>query len=140
MAPFNPSNLLLFNMILSIPAVPSDSYLAEGEVITSTFSIDSAGNCLNASVEFNPTNPDGLPLIRIRTLSFPRKATLPSTSTDTDGTLSKTSLTVPPRTVKSYPTLYIFLSSLISTVVFSAIISISSKASASIDKYCVLKV
>ena len=134
MAPFKPCNLLRLRIIFNIPAVPSASYLAEGEVITSTFSIDSAGNCRNASVEFKPTKPDGFPLIKIRTLSFPRKATLPSTSTETDGTLSKTSLTVPPRTVKSLPTLYIFLSSLISTVVFSAIISISSKASASMNK------
>ncbi len=35
------------------------------------------------------------------TLSLPRKDTFPSTSTETEGTLSKTSLTVPPLTVKS---------------------------------------
>ncbi len=65
----------------------------------------SAGNCLKASVEFKPTNPDGLPLINILTLSFPLRDTFPSTSTATEGTLSKTSLTVPPLTVRSLPTL-----------------------------------
>ena len=53
-----------------------------------------------------------------------------STSTETEGTLSNTSEAVPPFTVISFPTLYIFLSSRISTVLFSAIISISSKVSA----------
>lgn len=104
-APFIPCNLLLRKIIFRIPAVPSASYLAEGEVITSTFSIASAGNWRKASVEFKPTSPDGLPLINIRTLSFPRKETFPSTSTETDGTLSNTSLTVPPLTVRSLPTL-----------------------------------
>ncbi len=120
--------------MFKIPAVPSASYRADGEVITSTFSIDSAGNCLSASVEFSPTSPEGFPFIKIRTLSLPLSATFPSTSTDTEGTLSKTSLTVPPFTVKSLPTLYIFLSNLISTVVFSAIISTSSRASKSGSK------
>ena len=51
-----------------IPAVPSALYLAEGEVITSTFSTLSDGNCFSASLLLIPTNPDGLPLIRILTL------------------------------------------------------------------------
>ena len=42
-------------------------------------------------------------------------------STETDGTLSKTSTTLPPLTVISLPTLYILLSNLISTSVLSAI-------------------
>ena len=88
----------------------------------------SAGSCRKASVEFKPTNPDGFPFIKIRTFPLPLSATFPSISTDTDGTLSKTSLTLPPLTVKSLPTLYIFLSNLISTVVFSAIISTASNA------------
>ena len=132
--PFKPSNLLLRKIMFNIPAVPSASYLAEGDVMTSTFSIASAGNCLNASVELSPTNPEGLPLMSIRTLSLPLKATLPSASTETDGTLSKTSLTEPPLTVRSLPTLYIFLSSFNSTVVLSAIISTACKASKLISK------
>ena len=130
-APLRPCNLLRLRMMFKIPAVPSASYLAEGEVITSTRAIDSAGSCRKASVELRPTSPEGFPLIKIRTSSFPRKETLPSTSTETEGTLSSTSLTVPPLTVKSFPTLYIFLSNLISTVVRSAMILTASKSSTS---------
>ena len=67
--------------MFKIPAVPEASYLAEGEVITSTRSIDSAGNWRNASEEFNPTKPEGFPLINIVTFSFTLRDTLPSTST-----------------------------------------------------------
>ena len=45
--PLKPTNSCFFKIILSIPAVPSASYLADGEVTTSTLSIDSAGSCLN---------------------------------------------------------------------------------------------
>ena len=131
--PLNPNNLFLLKIIFIIPPFPCASYLADGEVITSTFSIDSDGSCLSASAEFKPTKPDGFPLIKILTSSLPLSATLPSTSTEIDGTLSNTSLTEPPLTVKSLPTVYIFLSSLISTVVFSAIISTSSNDSISIS-------
>ena len=67
-------------------------------------------------------------MIKIRTLSFPRKEILPSTSTETEGILSITSETLPPRTVMSFPTLYTRLSRRISTSVFSAITSTSSNA------------
>ena len=130
-AALRPCSLLLRSIILRIPAEPSASYLADGDVITSTRSIDSAGNCLNASVEFNPTKPDGLPFIKILTSSFPRRATLPSTSTETEGTLSSTSLTVPPLTVKSLPTLITFLSTFCCMVETSAITVTSSKPSVS---------
>ena len=43
--PLKPSKFCFLSIILRIPAVPEASYLAEGEVITSTFSIDSAGSC-----------------------------------------------------------------------------------------------
>ena len=43
--------------------------------------------------------------MRIRTLSFPLKEIFPSTSTDTAGILSITSVTLPPLTVMSFPTL-----------------------------------
>ena len=45
--PFIPSKFCFFKIIFKIPAVPSASYLADGEVTTSTFSIDSAGNDLS---------------------------------------------------------------------------------------------
>ena len=92
-------------MIFKIPAVPSESYLAEGEVITSTLSIASEGNCFNASAPLKPTKAEGLPSIKIRTFSLPLKLTVPSGSTSTEGTLSKTSDAVPPFTVISLPTL-----------------------------------
>ena len=57
-------------MILRIPAVPEASYLAEGDVITSTFSIDSAGSCLKPWGPEIPTKPDGLPFIKILTYHF----------------------------------------------------------------------
>ena len=103
--PLKPTSSCFFKIILSIPAVPSASYLADGEVTTSTLSIDSAGSCLNPCGPDIPTSPDGLPLIRILTLSFPLKETAPSTSTETDGTLPSTSATDPPLTVISFPTL-----------------------------------
>ena len=75
--------------------------------------------------ELIPTNLDGFPFIRILAASFPLSSIFPSISVETDGILSKTSVAVPPLTVKSLPTVYIFLSSLISTVVSSAMISTS---------------
>ena len=108
-----------------IPPPPSASYRADGFVITSTFSTASAGNNFSASATFIPAKPEGFPSINIFTFSFPRSATFPSVSTVTEGTLSKTSLTVPPLTIISLPTLYTLLSNLISTVDFSAIITTS---------------
>ena len=74
-------------------------------VITSTFSTASAGRSFKASAMFIPANPEGLPSIKILTLSLPLSATLPSASTVTEGTLSKTSLIVPPLTIISFHTL-----------------------------------
>ena len=105
------------------PPPPSASYLADGLVITSTFSIASAGIKRKASAILIAF--DGFPSISTLTLSLPRKLTFPSTSTETEGILSKTSLTVPPFTIRSFPTLYTFLSNLISTVVFSERITTS---------------
>ena len=133
--PLKPINLFFLNMMFKIPAVPSASYLADGEVITSTFSIASAGICLNASAPFMPTKALGLPSINMVTFSFPRKLTVPSTLTCTDGTLPKTSLAFPPRIDKSLPILNIFLSKRISTVVFSATITISSKPFVASDNF-----
>ena len=105
MFPFIPSIESFFKIIFKIPPVPSDSYLADGDVITSTLSIDSAGICWSPWGPLSPTRPDGFPLIKILTLSLPLSATFPSISTETDGTLSNTSATLPPLTVISLPTL-----------------------------------
>ena len=42
--PLKPSRLCFLSIIFKIPAVPSAEYLADGDVITSTFSIDSEGS------------------------------------------------------------------------------------------------
>ena len=113
--PLKPSKSCFFKIIFKIPAVPSAEYLADGDVTTSTFSIDSEGIDLSPCGPDRPTRPDGLPLINILTLLFPLNEILPSKSTSIDGMLAKTSDTFPPLTVMSCPTLYIFLSSLTST-------------------------
>ena len=122
--PFNPSFFDFLRIIFIIPPLPSASYLAEGDVITSTFSMASAGNSF-MNDELIPTNLDGFPFIRILAASLPLKSIFPSISVETDGILSSTSVPVPPLTVKSLPTVYIFLSNRISTVVSSAMISTS---------------
>ena len=122
--PFNPSFFDFLSIIFIIPPLPSASYLAEGDVITSTFSMASAGNSF-MNDELTPTNLDGFPFIRILAASLPLKSIFPSISVETEGILSNTSVPVPPLTVKSFPTVYIFLSNRISTVVSSAIISTS---------------
>ena len=130
--PLKPWFFPFLRIIFNNPPPPSASYLAEGLVTTSTFSIASAGINRNASVILMAL--EGLPSIRILTFSFPLKLTVPSASTETDGMLSKTSLTVPPFTIKSEPTLYTFLSNLISTVVFSARTTTSFNCAASSAK------
>ena len=44
--PLKPSRFCFFSIIFKIPAVPSADYLADGDVTTSTFSIDSEGRDL----------------------------------------------------------------------------------------------
>ncbi len=105
-----------------IPADPSASYLDEGLVITSTLSMSCAGRLLNPSASLIPTNPDGWPLIKIRTPSLPLRDTFPSTSTETEGTLSSTSCAVPPLLVRSFPTLNTRLSRVNVVSDFSAVI------------------
>ena len=75
--PLNPVTFPFLKIIFKIPAVPSASYLAEGEVITSTLSIASAGNWRKALVPSKPTKEEGFPSIKIRTFSFPLKLTFP---------------------------------------------------------------
>jgi hypothetical protein len=69
--------------------------------------------------------------MKIRTLSLPLKLTFPSHHLQTQTVHFQTSLTVPPFTSMSCPTLYTFLSSLISTVDFSARIITSFSCAAS---------
>ena len=77
-----------------IPAPPSASYRADGFVMTSTLSKASAGIVFKALAILMLFA--GFPSIKILTFSLPRRLTLPSASTVTEGTLSKTSLAVPP--------------------------------------------
>ena len=86
-------------IIFTIPAPPSASYLDEGLVITSILSSASAGIDCSAVATF--TAFDGFPSIKTRTASLPRKLTFPSASTETDGTLFKTSVALPPLTIIS---------------------------------------
>ena len=44
--PLNPRRFCFLKIIFKIPAVPSAEYLADGDVTTSTFSIDSDGSDL----------------------------------------------------------------------------------------------
>jgi len=63
--PLNPNRSCFFRIIFKIPAVPSASYLADGDVTTSTCWIDSDGIDLRPSGPDNPTRPDGFPFINI---------------------------------------------------------------------------
>ena len=59
-----------------MPAIPSGSYFAEGDVMTSTLSISDAG-ILSTSFDPAPVLL-GRPFTSILTLEFPRSATSPS--------------------------------------------------------------
>src|SRR5476651_987988 len=83
-APLTPDILVLLVMILMIPAVPSASYLADGEVITSMVLIWSDGKDLSTSARLFAIAPDGLPLISTFTFWSPRRDTLPLISTATN--------------------------------------------------------
>ena len=101
-----PCKVFFFVTILMIPAEPSASYLAEGEVITSTVLIISAGICLNASAILDAIMVDGLLLIKTRTLVEPRSDGLPSKSTESIGTFFNTSVASPPLLEASFSALY----------------------------------
>ena len=108
MLPFKPSYLPFFSTILIIPAIPSGSYFADGEVMTSTLSMRDAG-MLSTSFPPSPVRL-GLPFTSIFTLGFPLKVTSPSWSTTTMGTLLSTSSAVPLSAMISSEELYISLS------------------------------
>jgi hypothetical protein len=91
--------------MLMMAAVPSGLYFAEGLVITSIFSMASAGICssdiarLALFMRF-----DGLPLTSTSTFSLPRRLTLPSMSTCTDGMFSSRPVAAPVALMMSLPT------------------------------------
>lgn len=89
-------------MIFKIPDVPDASNLEEGFVITSIFQSDLLGILCRAFAPSSiPKSEDGLPLIKNFTLVFPLIETVPSVSTDTEGTLVSTSCNVPPLLIRS---------------------------------------
>jgi len=71
------------------------------------FSIELAGICSNASAG---SNIDGRPSINTLKLLLPRRLTLPSISTVTEGIFSRMSIAVPELAEKFSPTLITFLS------------------------------
>ncbi len=91
--------------MLIIPAEPSASYFADGDVITSTVLIISAGICFKASAMLDAIIVEGLLLINTFTLEDPRNEGLPSKSTDNMGTFFKTSVASPPLLVASFSAL-----------------------------------
>ena len=101
--PLKPSFVPFFITILMIPAIPSGSYLADGEVITSTFSICEPEILANSNRAF-------LPSISILTFEFPLKETSPSWSTLTKGVLESTSSADPFDAIISLSGLYTILS------------------------------
>ena len=109
-APLKPFNIFFFNTILMMPELPSGSYFAEGLVTISIRSIEPAGKASKRVLPFAPDIELGLPSIKIVTVPSPRSEILPSWSSSTEGKRVKISFAVPPLTVKSSETLYIFLS------------------------------
>ena len=96
---------------------------ADGLVITSILSMVFAGICCNTAALFAPIRLDGLPFIRIRTFSDPRRLTFPSISTCSDGICCISSLAVPEVVIMSLPMLKVFRSMELVKVDFSAITS-----------------
>src|SRR3569833_4653158 len=84
--PLIPVMFFCLVMMLMIPAEPSASYLAEGEVITSMLLIWSAGIVFYTSDKLAEVAPEGLPLIKTRTLLSQRRETIPMKSTATKDT------------------------------------------------------
>ena len=75
-----------------IPAAPSGSYLAEGLVIISMFSIVADGICFSSSLGSSWV---GLPSMSTLKFELPRRVTLSWMSTLTEGTLRSASTAVP---------------------------------------------
>jgi len=106
-SPFKPAPEPIFVTMLMIPDVPSAVNRAEGFVITLDL-LDVGCRELLQHVRTGscPSKPISLPLIRTSTSVDPRKLTLPSMSTWTDGIFFKTSLTELDLAIRSWSTLY----------------------------------
>ncbi len=124
--PVNPRASFFFVIILIIPALPSASYFAVGVVTTSTSLIWSAGMAFSALATSDEKSVEGFPLMSICIFDEPRRLTLPSKSTDSNGTRLNTSDASPPRFDISLSALYTNLSIRFSTNAASPTTSISS--------------
>ena len=100
-----PCRLFFLVTMLITPEVPSASNLADGEVITSTALISSAGICRKASAMEEAAIAEGLLSIKTRILELPLIDTLPFKSTDSMGTRRSTSVASPPAVVLSFSAL-----------------------------------
>ena len=119
--------------MLMMPLMPSGLYLAEGLVINSTFLIAVEGICCKSTAAGTLL---GLPSIKIRTFSLPRKLMFPVwLSTETDCTLFNNSDAVAPAVVKSLPTLMTFRSIFCTTEEVSATTTTSFNSAKSSDRY-----
>ena len=118
--------VLSLSLILMMPLMPSGSYLAEGLVMTSTFSTVEAGICSSRVLRSEASSSLGRPLTSTFTLEEPRNVTLPSLSMATLGTCSSTSVAVPPPLTIFLSTFTTRLSSWYSTIERSAVISTAS--------------
>ncbi len=103
-----------------MPPTPSPSYLAEGEVITSTFTISEPGKPFNASFTFRANMDVSLPLSRTLKLLWPLTEILPEPSTVTKGVFLKISIADSVLANGSFSTLNTILSSSNSTNGFLA--------------------
>ena len=126
--PFRPRApaVLSLSLMLMMPLMPSGSYLAEGLVMTSTFSTVEAGICSSNDARSLLSSSLGRPLTNTLTLLEPRSVTLPSLSTATLGTCSSTSVAVPPLLTIFLSTLMTRLSNWYSTIERSAVTSTAS--------------
>ena len=101
--PLRPSFLSFLRIIFKIPAVPLASNLEEGLVITSILSIWSAGMLCSALAPSSiPSRAEGLPFIKNFTLELPLIETVPSVSTEIEGTFDSTSCRLPPLLIMSW--------------------------------------
>ena len=113
--PLVPASVCCFSTMLMMPATPVASSRAEGFETTSIVVTTSAGSCARKLPSCPPFSGLGRPLIWMITPELPRKLTMLSMSTSTDGTLRSTSSAVPPRTLGMSWTTYAFRSGASST-------------------------
>ena len=98
--------------MFTIPASPSPSYFAPGDVMISTLFISSAGIICRAEAKSPERKDEALPFKRNLICLEPLNSTLPSKSTDKSGAFLKTSVASSEAPASSLSALYIILSSL----------------------------